>query len=403
MPTIKFTTRSIGAIKRSDVGRAEYWDKKVTGFGLRVSGSGQKTWIAMYRHAGRLRRLTIGTYPTLSLADAREKAKAALREAAGGGDPATSKRRLRGADTFGDLAENYIEQYAKAKKKTWRLDRNALDRDLLPRFRNRKANSITRGEVRELLREIVARGAPIGANRTLEIMRKIYNWGLSQEVGDIQANPCSMIEPPGEEQQRDRVLTDVEIRAVWAALEEDNPDICAIFKLRLLTAQRGGEMLRMRWSDIDEVSSWWTIPGEFTKNGLSHRVPLSPSAVQVLEGLGKPSGEAGWVFPSPTGMGQRQSVSKAIERIRARSNVDFVPHDLRRTVASRLTGDLGIGRLTVAKILNHVETGVTAVYDRHSYDAEKKQALDAWGFRLEAIVSGQEPASKTLVRVRHAR
>ena len=357
----------------------------------------------MYRHAGRLRRLTIGTYPTLSLADAREKAKAALREAAGGGDPATSKRRLRGADTFGDLAENYIEQYAKAKKKTWRLDRNALDRDLLPRFRNRKANSITRGEVRELLREIVARGAPIGANRTLEIMRKIYNWGLSQEVGDIQANPCSMIEPPGEEQQRDRVLTDVEIRAVWAALEEDNPDICAIFKLRLLTAQRGGEMLRMRWSDIDEVSSWWTIPGEFTKNGLSHRVPLSPSAVQVREGLGKPSGEAGWVFPSPTGMGQRQSVSKAIERIRARSNVDFVPHDLRRTVASRLTGDLGIGRLTVAKILNHVETGVTAVYDRHSYDAEKKQALDAWGFRLEAIVSGQEPASKTLVRVRHAR
>ena len=162
MPTIKFTTRSIGAITRSGGGRVEYWDKKVTGFGLRVSGSGRKTWVAMYRHAGRLRRLTIGTYPTLSLADARDKAKAALREAAGGGDPATGKSRLRHADTFRDLAGQYMEQYAKAKKKTWRLDQNALDRDLLPRFRNRKANSITRGEVRELLREIVARGAPIG-------------------------------------------------------------------------------------------------------------------------------------------------------------------------------------------------------------------------------------------------
>ena len=398
MPTVKFTARSIAAIIKPVEGRVEYWDVANTGFGLRVSESGRKTWIAMYRHEGRLRRLTIGAYPTLSLADARQQATAALREAASGGDPAGKKRRMREADTFEALAEQYMEGHAKARKKSWRLDRNVLDRDLLPRFGKRKANSVTRAEVRQMLREIVDRGAPIGANRTLEIMRKLYNWGLSHEVGDLQANPCTMIEPPGQERQRERVLSDTEIRSVWEACGQESPDIGAIFKLRLLTAQRGGEVLHIRPSDIDRETSWWTIPGEFTKNGRSHRVPLSAPAMEILDDLGDPPSNCEWVFASPTRLGQpRKDLGKAIARIRRVSGVDFRPHDLRRTAASRLTGDLGVRRLTVAKILNHVETGVTAVYDRHSYDREKRDALEAWGQRLEEIVSGRaSPADKVV-------
>jgi hypothetical protein len=147
MPTKHLTVRFIDSIEASSSGRVEYWDEGTPGFGLRVSETGRKTWVVLYRHLGKLRRLTLGTYPTLPLADAREQAKDALRAAAKGKDPAGEKRVARLGDTFGDLAEDYIELYAKPNKRSWREDRRALDRDLLPKFKSRKAADIKRREV----------------------------------------------------------------------------------------------------------------------------------------------------------------------------------------------------------------------------------------------------------------
>jgi integrase len=157
------------------------------------------------------------------------------------------------------------------------------------------------------------------------------------------------------------------------------------FKLRLITAQRGVEVLMMRWEEIE--GDWWTIPAEVAKNGRSHRVPLSAPALPLLEELREAAEESRWVFPSPKG-GDRPIgyVQKAAEKLVMDTGVEFVPHDLRRTAASHMTS-MGVPRLVVSKILNHVESGVTAIYDRHSYDAEKREALARWGERLESILS----------------
>ena len=396
MPKHRLTTRFIDSIKPPKTGRTEYWDAGTPGFGLRVAVSGRKTWVLMYRVRGdtRLRRATLGTYPTLTLADARDQAHADLRAAAKGRDPAGERKAEREADTFADLAEQYMEKYAKKRKKSWSNDRRALDRDLLPRFRHRKALSIKRREVIGLLEDIAERGAPIGANRTLEIIRRIYNWGIEREIVDV--NPCQRIKKIGVERQRERVLTDDEIRAAWTAFEQETPRMCAHYKLRLLTLQRGGEISRMRWNDVDLDSGWWIIPPEFTKNGLAHRVPLSAAAKETVEGMKAHADGSEWVFPSPTGDGPLRVFWRANDSIRAHSGVEFVPHDLRRTGASRLTGDLGLSRFVVGRVLNHLEPGVTATYDRYAYDREKRHALDAWGQRLMEILSGERATANVV-------
>jgi integrase len=322
-----------------------------------------------------------------------------LRAAAKGGDPAADRAAERQAETFRELANEYLEKHAKKRKRSWKKDELALNRDLLPEFGSRKAAAIARRDVNKLLDAIVARGAPIQANRTLEILRRIFNWGMSREI--VHANPCHMISPPGEEHAREKVLSEDEIRAFWAALGSEHLRISAMFRLRLLTAQRGGEVSTMRREDLDLDGAWWTIPGRYSKNGLPHRVPLSPWALEIVKRALVSAGDSPWVFPSPTSDGPVQSIWKAVARIRGRCKVDFRPHDLRRTAASLMTG-MGISRLTVAKILNHVESSVTAVYDRHSYDAEKRAALDAWARRLEEIIAGKPASDSNVTEMRRA-
>lgn len=383
MPAIKFTDRNISALKPPAAGRIEYRDTSVPGLWLRVSDRDRKTWGVTYRLNGRQRRLTIGTYPALSLADARVNARKALREVGIGNDPAEEKQQLRKGATFGLVAERYMREHAIPNKKSWNEDRRALDRDLLPAFGNRKVRDLTRGEVIATLQSIKDRGAPIGANRTLEIIRKIYYWALDREI--VEFNPCAGIKKLSKERPRDRVLSSKEIVDLLAALDEEPLRIAVRYKLMLLTAQRGGEVRHMRWQDIDLDDAWWTVSSEFSKNSLSHRVPLSDAALGLLRQLQAEAADDTWVFPSPTEEGPVRSNTKANARLRRKSGVEFRPHDLRRTAASKMAGDLGVDRLTLAKILNHVDTGVTAVYDRHGYDKEKRDALDAWARHLTVV------------------
>jgi len=184
---------------------------------------------------------------------------------------------------------------------------------------------------------------------------------------------------------------------VWSALDGEDAHTASLFKLHLLTMQRGGEVKAMRWEDTDLEDGWWTIPAERSKNKLAHRVPLSAQALAVLHELQRTRAEgSSWVFPSTSASGFRETVQKPMRRLRAASGVAFVPHDLRRTAATFLTSELGVSRLVVSKLLNHVETGVTKVYDRASYDPEKRAALKAWGARLEAIVSGERSKAKVV-------
>src|SRR5262245_30849845 len=372
------TVRAVNVIRPPRTGQMDYWDADTPGFGLRVSAGGRMSWVVMYRHGDVKRRLTLGNYPALSLAEGRAKARRALHTVQSqGGDPAADKKANRAAETFREMVQEYLERYAKREKRSWRKDLQILEKDLLPRFGKRKAKDITRRDIIAMLDDIFERGAPIQANRTLEVVRKLFNWAIGRDM--LQINPCHRLPKPSSENQSHRVLNEAELRAVWKANQAEAPLTAAMFKLRLLTSQRGAEVLAMRWDQISD--GWWTIPAEVAKNGLAHRVPLAPQAQSLLDAIRPLSEHTGWVFPGAGGGRHRVAVNKAHKRIRDRSRVSFVPHDLRRTVASHMTG-LGISRLVVSKLLNHVERGVTAVYDRHSYDQEKRAALEAWSTRV---------------------
>ncbi len=389
MPTYAFTNRWIDSITAPEKGQVDYFDERTTGLGLRISSAGRKSWFLMYRHAGRLRRYTLGTYPALGLADAREKAKELLHEVAMGSDPATQKQVNRGAPTFGELAEQYIELYAKANKRSWKEDQRILDYDLLPKWKNVKAHEIKRRDIICLL-DIIVQRAPIQANRTLALLRKMFNWAISRDL--VETSPCTAIKTPAKENRKDRMLTEDEIRIFWDGLTTASMSeltrLC--LKFQLVTAQRKGEIIIAEWSEFDFKNGWWTIPNEKAKNQLSHRVPLSALALQILEQIKAISGESRWLFPSSKGDKSilDTSIDHALHKNAAKFDIPpFTPHDLRRTAASHMTS-MGVPRLTVSKILNHVESGITAVYDRHSYDQEKRQALDLWGQKLLQIVVG---------------
>ena len=241
--------------------------------------------------------------------------------------------------------------------------------------------------------------APIMANRIRGLLRKIFNWAITSDI--VESNPVHLVPAPGKEHQRDRVLTEDEIKQVWNAIDKDKKNAdhshlrvkklsAGIMKLRLLTAQRGAEVMSMEWTELDIETGWWTIPGEKTKNGMSHRVPLTVPTLKIIREMKSVVGDnvsSKFVFPSPKRDTHISNPQKALQRIQKATGIDFVGHDFRRTAASMMTG-MGIPRLTVKKILNHVEREVTAVYDRHSYDVEKREALEAWANRLMMIVSG---------------
>jgi integrase len=159
---------------------------------------------------------------------------------------------------------------------------------------HRLAAEITRRDVRNLVEGLADR-IPVQANRVLALLRKVFNFGVEREI--VPTSPCVALARPTREHPRERVLTPGEIRSVFAALGAEETDSAALVKLCLLTAQRGGELRTMEWAHLDLEECWWTIPPERTKNGLAHRVPLSPWASDILRQLRETSTDERWVFP----------------------------------------------------------------------------------------------------------
>ncbi len=421
---MRFTDRSIAAIKRKSE-RYEVWEDGRTGLGVRVSPAGRKSFIYMYRFDGKPRRMTLGTYPAIGLASARVKHAKAKETLGKGGDPGAlhvEKRRAeRHAETVSDLVEEYLEKYARPRKRSAGEDERILNKDVLPAWGKRKARDIRRRDVILLLDTIVERGAPVAANRTLGVIRRMFNFAVARDL--LDATPVAMVKAPAKETPRDRILSAKEMRVFWKGLDAAaiTPAIKLALKLQLVTGQRKGEIIGAAISEFDFEDKAWTIPAERSKNGIAHNVPLSPMALGLIEEAKELAGESDRLFPSKREDGhiQPSAVTHALWRAcmppEKRAKVgrysknpaigltNIVPHDLRRTAASGMTA-LGINRLVVSKILNHVENSVTAIYDRHGYGAEKRHALESWASHLEGILSGKQKADNvvTLAKVAEA-
>jgi integrase len=375
--------------------QTDYWDQTLNGFGLRVSPTGKKTFQIYYRHNRRQRRFAIGRYSLLSLADARKLAKQYLADVCHGIDPATARSVSRNAETFGQLVTEYL--HAKRQLRSLPEFKRIAKKELLPHWKSRKARDITRRDVQELVHRIDARNAPIMANRTLGLIRQIFNHAVDNAWFDV--NPTQRITKPGTERKRDRFLKPEEIAHVWRVLETDKTTEATIMQLQLLTGQRIGELRRMQRVDVNLKTGWWEIPAQFAKNDTAHRVPLSPEVQEILKPLLSVRKER-WVFPMPRDASRPLAYANihfALRRIKGKLSMEsWSTHDLRRTVATHIA-QAGVGRLVIMKILNHKDSGQTGVYDRHNYEIEASAALTAWGRRVMAMITEEEEEASNLL------
>ncbi len=279
----------------------------------------------------------------------------------------------------------------KQKAETARETERCLNREIVARWRGRRLSKITKAEVHELLDSIVDRGAEIQANRTFAAVRRMCNWAI--ERGLISASPCAGIKPPTPERSRDRVLTDDELKDVWRASEAIGWPFGPMVQLLMLSGQRRAEVAGMRWSEIDFDARTWTLPKERSKNSRAHTVPLSAQAIEILRGLPRVAGTQGLIF-STTGETSISGFSRAKNRLDAKlpkEMLEWSLHDLRRTFASG-SAKLGFAVHVVEAALNHRSgtiRGVAAVYNRYSYDAEKRACLEAWGRYIDALMTGE--------------
>jgi integrase len=387
----RINKRFLSSLKVPPKGEKVYWDEELRGFGVRVLSSGIKSFI-IYRRLSPTEQYkeTLGRIGELKIGEARRIAEARIGEIANGKDPVADRRKAK-ANTFAALAEVYITRHCSTKK-SGAEDERMIRKDLLPAWGTLPSKDITRLMVIELTDGIKDRGAPIQANRTLSCIKRIFNFGRARDL--VEHNPAFFVEKPGKEKKRQRVLTDEEIRAFWEKLpdmDRAGRQVEDGLKLILVTAQRPGEVVAMEWSEIE--GDLWTIPAEKSKNKLAHRVPLSPLALSILQGIphvGK------YAFPRRVGSGYtkdqhmaRRSLSHAVSTNRALFDIPhWTPHDLRRTAASRFAS-MGASWTTIEKILNHIFPGIMAVYNRYGYDSEKRLALDAWADKLQQILEGK--------------
>ena len=383
----KLTDSGIKNLELPASGQYEVRDAEQTGLSVRVSFMGTKSFYLAYTLSGKRRRLHLGTYSEsrpaddlgksglYKIDDARRIARRKWELIKDGIDPAAVVRELVGAPTWAALCERYISEQARPRCKRERSVREyerQIRKFLLPAWGSLKAKAVDRAMVRELIGGIRAAGHDVQANRVQVLIGAICRFGCREDV--LEANPCIGIEQV-KEKSRERVLSNDEIRLLWPALE-DAPAL----KILLLSGQRKNEVLGMQWSEINIESAVWEIPSARTKNGAAHRVPLTDSALRILNALPRNSD---CVF---------SSLRRSFDRARQVSGIaeNFTIHDLRRTVASKL-GELGFDRSAlIAKILNHSEgSGATKIYDRFKYDAEKRTALERWDRELARIVRGE--------------
>ena len=393
------TDRLVESLKADGASRKEIRDGKVPGLLLRVSEKGTKSWSVLYRRKsdGRRRRFTCGNYPQVSLADARAQALGVLAQVARGEDPARDARRRAAGDrprTFGELATRYLI-HAEMSKRSVHSDRQVLNKDLLPALEHEPLDSIKRADIGEIIQKIVARGSPIQANRTFEITRGLYNWAIG--AGLVETSPCLGLKAPCPKRSRERVLSTEEIRRLWHHLPAAPMtwSTAQIMRVCLVTGQRVSEVAGASKSELHLADLEWRLPAERVKNGCAHTVPLSPLALELFEEAIARSDDKEIIFfgrsraAAMTGDGISRAMSRSLEAL-GLENV--TPHDLRRSCATQMA-KLGITRLVIDKVLNHVSADrstIAGVYDRHAYEGEKRCALESWADSIVAILRGHE-------------
>lgn len=381
------------------------WDTELRGFGLLASPTGSVSWLVQKWSGGRdgkAKRISFAKYPPMLPEEARREASVLIGDVHKGVDLVDRKRKARlaklaliQAPTLADAVELYIARHQKPGS-YWPEVRHKFERHVLPILgADITVESITKAEVRALIEAKQDKGHHGAARYLFAVLRPFFRWCLERDL--IAKSPLASITPPKPLQARDRVLTDIEIKAFWAATsapELFNP----LHRLLLLTGQRKSEVGGMSWSELDLAKAEWTIPKERTKNSREHLVHLSPQAMTIIQGLTRHA-HSDFVFTT-TLVRPISGYGLAKRRLDARMQPakPWRVHDLRRTAASGLA-KLGFLPHITERVLNHVsgaQGGLVGVYQRYEYLDDRKRALLAWGNHVEALVTGAEPANNVI-------
>jgi integrase len=373
------------------------WDTHQRSLALRVQPTGRRSWYVVYSRRGRPRWLRLGDAGVIGLAAARELAVETLLAVARGKDPAAERRAERGRGSFEELAQRYVETYAKRRNKSWAQADTLVKRYLLPRWGKLQAAAIMRADVKALMSGIAA---PVLANQVLAAASAIFSWAVKEEL--LASNPCRGVDRNATK-SRERVLSDSELPRFWSAFEDIGLVASSALKTILLTGQRPGEVAHMRHEHI--VDGWWEMPGApvpvlgwpGTKNGASHRVWLPQPVREILAEMNSPTGEGGggggggggFVFAGERGRAITR-LDMAMRDVCAELGVErATPHDLRRTHGSTITA-LGFGRDAMNRIQNHKEGGIADVYDVFRYEVENKRIMEAVARKIMTLIEGAD-------------
>jgi integrase len=387
---VKLTQTSIARLCVLASGESDkiFFDDEVRGFGLRLRAGGSRKYVVHYRQGGVQRRHTIGPASVLSVDEARRKARKVLVDVDDGRDPAVDKvvKRAAAGLIFSSVMGDYLAaRQSGMKPRSHEECARHLKRHWKP-LHGVAIASVTRPVVAARLRDIQAKSGAVASNRARSTLSALFTWAIGEGLCDL--NPV-LGTNKNEESERERVLTDAELVAIWKAAPTNGYG--RIVRLLMLTAQRREEIGGLRWSELEEDGKTTVValPSHRTKNSRGHDVPLSTPALSILQECTKTIGRD-LVFGEGEGGYSGWSRSKASIDRAAMLRQGWRLHDLRRTAATRMA-DLGVQPHVIEAVLNHVsgyKAGVAGIYNKSSYAPEKRAALDLWAKHLMDVIGG---------------
>jgi integrase len=400
MPTVHLTDAIVRRLEPPATGNRITYDDTVRGFGARVTTNGAKAYVLTYsvRGSGRQRRYTIGGCDRWTATDARQRAKELKAEIDRGGDPLADIESEREAPDMGDLVERFREVHFPRLRPSTQADYTLmLKSHVVPHFgERRKVRDVVFADIDRLHRRITEAGHAYRANRVLALLSKMFS--LAVVWSWRETNPCKGVRRNREHHRR-RYLTQDELARLTKALaDEPDRDMVDVMRALLLTGARRGEVLSMRWADLDLGVGAWSKPPSGVKQGEHHQVPLSAPARQLLaERLARRTGDSPFVFPGDGSKGHLMNVWRAWKRLLEASGIAGVRlHDLRHSFASELVSG-GASLPLIGSLLGHSNFATTNRY-AHLYTDVQRAAVERVGAAIES--AGKPALEPTPIRRR---
>lgn len=348
------------------------------GLELRVSPNGLRTWALLYWFEGKKHRYTIGPYPAVSLKQARQISDKLRAEIAHGRNPQVMKRfsTQQSVLTVDVCYTDFLIRHLKAKLKSWHSYDQVMKKDFTSRFGKRNIKAVSKADIIKMIDHVVARGAPIHANRLLQYVKRFFSWCV--EMDYIEVSPAISIPKPVNERSRERVLTIQETYSIYEAANELGVIYSSFIKLLILSGHRRSELSQLKWDELADEGI--CLARERSKNDRPIVTPLTDLMKKIINEI--PRNTGAFVFSTTSGRRPIAGFSKIKKKLDALTNIsDWRLHDFRRTIATNLE-EIDVDRFTVKCVLNHSDASITGVYDRSTHTKRKLRALENWEQQL---------------------